>query len=179
MGKEEQWIPRHILVTDGSVGIGKEICQKLLVKGHNVVFTCDCEATAISAKKEFWASTGNPKVDYIVGSLDSVKNANIIASKIRKHMPSINTLVHNVNLWSTQMMESEDGLELTFMTNYMARYILNNELVPLMDQNRNSRIIFVTPESNVIEPDLNMTPFGKDFHWRKSFSKTMTCCIIC
>merc|ERR1712232_23823 len=75
-------------------------------------------------------------------------------------------------------MGSENGLELSFMVNYLAKCILNKELMPLLEKNGNSRVIFMVPKSNLSIPDLNKTPFGQDFHWSSTVSKTITCSIM-
>merc|ERR1712232_785234 len=180
--KEKQWKPHHILVTNSegknNMAISKEICEQLLLKGHSVTFTCYEEESAISMKKELHGATGNPNIRYIVGTLDSVKSVNAIIEKVRKQVPSLNTLIHHANLWSPQMVQNENGLELSFMVNYMARHILNTELMPLLNKNENSRIIFVSPELKLSLPDLNETPFGKDFSRSLTVSKTITCGIM-
>jgi NAD(P)-dependent dehydrogenase (short-subunit alcohol dehydrogenase family) len=173
--KEKQHVPRRILVTCGG-RIGKEICRQLLLKGHIVVFICDCEETALATKKELNSTTGNPKVDVIVGALDTVRSVKAVANEVRKKMPTLNTLIHTASLWSTQKIINDDGLELSFMVNYMARYVLSKELMPLLNNNGPAHVIFVSPESVApIEPDLNVTPYGHDFHFRSTFSKTITC----
>lgn len=180
--KEKQWKPHHILVTNtegrNNMEISKEISKQLLLKGHCVIFTWHDEQSAILMKKELHDATGNPNIRYIVGTLDSVKNVNAIIEKVRNEVPSLNTLIHNANLWSPKLIQNENGLEQSFMMNFMARHILNTELMPLLKKNENSRIIFVTPESKPSLPDVKETPFGKDFSRSLTVSKTITCGIM-
>jgi hypothetical protein len=61
------------------------------------------------------------------------------------------------------------------MINYLARYVLNKELMPLLHKNGPSRIVYVAPETTLMEPDLIDTPYGNDFHWRNTFLKTLAC----
>jgi NAD(P)-dependent dehydrogenase (short-subunit alcohol dehydrogenase family) len=173
---EKQYKSRHILVTEGIICAGKELIYQLLLKGHSVVFlTGESEEEAISAKKVVCSATGNPKLDYILGSLDSIAMVHDIVEKVRKKAPSINTLIHNACLWSTHRILNDDRLEMSFMINYLARYVLNKELMPLLDKNGPSRIVYVAPEITLMEPDLIDTPYGNDFHWRNTFLKTLSC----
>jgi len=91
----------------------------------------------------------------------------------------LNTLIHNAVLWATESNRNEDGLERSFMVNCMARQILTNELMPLLKQTDHSRILYFLPDNNstaiFYTPDLNATPFGKDFHWYRTFSRTAGC----
>jgi hypothetical protein len=139
-----------------------------------VVFIYGYENTAITIQKELQSDTGNPNIDYILGSLDSIENVVTIANEVRRRFPSINTVIHNKNIWPTKLVLNDDGLEYSFMVNYLAKVILNKELMPLLKQNESSQIIFMTPEYSLAEPDLNQTPVGKDFHWTRTFSKSIT-----
>lgn len=172
--KDERFLSRLVLVDGGTTGNGKEICRELLLKGHKVVFICGDENTAISVQKELQSDTGNSNIDYILGSLDSIENVKTIANEVRQSFPSINTVIHNQNIWPTKLVLNDDGLEYSFMVNYLAKVVLNQELIPLLKQNESSQIIFMIPECSFAEPDLNQTPIGKDFHWTRTFSKSIT-----
>ena len=56
--------------------------------------------------------------------------------------------------------------------------------MPLIRQNSpEPQIVFVLPEISfphnaAAGPDLNSTPFGRDFHWRKTFDRTVSCGIM-
>lgn len=171
--KDERFLSRLVLVDGSNIGYGKEICRELLLKGHKVVFIYGYESTAITIQKELQSDTGNSNVDYILGSFDSMENVKTIANEVRRRFPSINTVIHNKNIWPTKLVLNDDGLEYSFMVNYLAKVILNQELLPLLKQNESSQIIFMIPECSFVEPDLNQTPVGKDFHWTRTFSKSI------
>jgi len=185
----ERWSPHHVLVTTTGTGrnleIGKEICRRLLGKGHRVLLVCNSidgnhdESVVDSIQKELRSDTKNPHADCIVGRLETVKGAMALVAKIRKRLPLLNTLIHNAVLWATESNRNEDGLERSFMVNCMARQILTNGLMPLLKQTDHSRILYFLPDNNRTAifdtPNLNATPFGKDFHWYRTFSRTAGC----
>lgn len=175
---DQQHKSRHVLVTEGILGSGKELVHELLLKGHRVIFLTEkTEDQAIFAKKAMCKITRNQKLDYIVGSVDSVANVHHVVEMVRKQAPTINTLIHNACIWSTQRTLNDDGLEMSFMINYLARYILNKQLMPLLVENGPSRIVYIAPETTTtqMEPDVNDTPYGNEFHWRNTFLKTLAC----
>lgn len=191
----ERWSPHYVLVTTTGTGhnleTGKEICRRFLGKGHRVLLVCnissiynnrdELESVIDSIQKELRSDTNNPHVNCIVGSLETVKGTRALAAKIRKRLPLLNTLIHNAVLWATRSDRNEDGLERSFMVNCMARKILTNELMPLLNQNDDSRILYFLPDNSaatLYTPDLNATPFGNDFHWYRTISRTTGCSSI-
>eukprot|EP00980_Cylindrotheca_fusiformis_P010935 scaffold2499_cov125-Cylindrotheca_fusiformis.AAC.26 len=168
---------RRVLVTEGISGTGKELVSGLLLKGHSVFFLTEkSEDEANAAKKILCKTIGNPKLEFIVGDLDSIYKVRQVADMVRRDGPSLNTVIHNACLWPTKRILNDDGLEVSFMINYLARHILNSELMPLLEQNGPSRIVYVAPEiGEYTKPDLSDTPYGKDFHWRNTFLKTLAC----
>lgn len=141
----------------------------------------ELESVVDSIQKELRSDTNNPHVNCIVGSLETIKGTRALAAKIRKRLPLLNTLIHNAVLWATRSDRNEDGLERSFMVNCMARKILTNELMPLLNQNDDSRILYFLPDNSaatLYTPDLNATPFGNDFHWYRTIFRTAGCSSI-
>jgi NAD(P)-dependent dehydrogenase (short-subunit alcohol dehydrogenase family) len=57
----------------------------------------------------------------------------------------MNVLVHNAGLWPTTRIMTEDGLELAFCVNYLAQYILTQELASVLEKNGpDARIVFLS-----------------------------------
>lgn len=135
-----------MLVT-GNRGIGKAICEALLQKGHRIFFTCRSQDAGDAIVRELKESTKNHKVNYILGDLSSIGSTCALAQEISTKFPSMNVLIHNAGLWPTEKVITEDGLELSFCVNYLAPYILTEELGPIFERNasdESSRIIFVS-----------------------------------
>ena len=170
----EQYVLRTVVVTCGNSKSGKEICREMLIQGHSVVFCCDCsENDAIAMKNALFAATNNPNIAYILGDYDSIESVQEIAKELCRRF-NFDTLVHNLCVWPYNIKLTDDGLERSFMTNYMVGHILNTTIRSTLDRDSISHIIYTIPEILPIEKiDLNQTPFGKDFHWRKTVSKTV------
>jgi NAD(P)-dependent dehydrogenase (short-subunit alcohol dehydrogenase family) len=172
--------PKHVLVTGGNRGLGKAIVELLLRKGHNVVFQCRPGVEAEQIQEELIQSTGNSKLDYILGELNSLASVVDLAQRIRDMYPTLNVIVHNAGLWPTELVHTADGLELAFMVNYMAPYLLTRELQSLLEQNGTlhhpSRIVLVNAGIYVKgQADLSRTPYGHDFHPLLTYAHTKQC----
>lgn len=178
--KDFQYKFHNVLVTGGNRGIGKAICESLLKKGHRVAFTCRSQKDGEAALLELRETTKNNKVDFILGDLSSVKSAYALAQSIATKFPTMNVLVHNAGLWPTEKIMTPDGLELAFCVNYLAPYILTQELGPILEKNGpDSRIVFVSGKIYVKgNADISTTPFGKDFNRFKTYMHTKQCGVI-
>jgi len=175
---EVRFESRVILVTEGLVGIGKLLVMELLLKGHEIFFVCSSEGEAIATCAELREETGNPKLHFIDGEMDTIENVYKLAETVLDRIPQLNTLIHNASLWSLAHQTNENGLEVSFMVNYMAKHILNKQLSQLLCGNDKPRIIYVNPEAKWREPDLIDTPYGKNYSWLGSQSETIACSSI-
>lgn len=175
---EMRFESRVILVTNGLTGTGESLVLELLLKGHQVFFVSTSEVEAIKVSEQLRRESRNPNVGYIIGNLQTIADVSQLAESVRQKVPKLNTLVHNASLWPFHRQINDDGLEASFMVNYMARYILNKELRQVLESNGAPRIIYVNPETKWKEPDLINTPFGGNYSWFRSLSETVACSTI-
>ena len=177
--KEQRFRVHNVLVTGGNRGIGKAICKRILKQGHCVRFTCRDAVVAKAVAAELAQETGNDKIDFIVGTLNSVKDAFELVSNIEKRFPEVDRLILNAGMWPTEKVINVDGLEESFMVNYMAQYILCNELLPRLASNGPSRVVFVGAGLFAMgRADLDLTPTGKDFSRFRTYGNTKQCQVI-
>ncbi|KAL3936687.1 MAG: hypothetical protein SGBAC_008046 [Bacillariaceae sp.] len=173
--QELRFDSRVVLVTEGLVGTGKILALELLMKGHEVFFVASSEEEALKASEELRQESGNSKIGYIIGKLDTIHDVYQLAKTVQQQIPKLNTLVQNACIWPFSRQTNDDGLESSFMVNYMARCILNQELGKLLEESNTPCIIYVNPEAKWREPDLIDTPKGANYSWFKSISETIAC----
>jgi NAD(P)-dependent dehydrogenase (short-subunit alcohol dehydrogenase family) len=185
----EQYSPHSVLVTTTGRGhnlaIAKQICKSFLVKGHEVVLAGirhKEDTTLIPG--ELLIDTKNPSMRCIEGSLATIPGILALAESVARSTPGLNTLVHNANVWATELVRNEtDGLERSFCVNYMARSVLTNALMPVLQRNKDSRVIHLVPTNNadnaaMTPPCPTATPTGTDFSWWKQGSSGIACCEV-
>jgi NAD(P)-dependent dehydrogenase (short-subunit alcohol dehydrogenase family) len=125
-----EWKPRHVLVTGGDRGIGFAICANLFDQGHRVMLTCRSEETGSRVVQDLKQLTRHSKVGFITGNLSSLQGTRQLASLVLEIFPTVNVFINNVGIWPTKKELNENGLEMAFMVNYMAPYILCKSLIP-------------------------------------------------
>ena len=176
LSETEQAICRQVLITGGNRGIGKAIAHNVLNEGHRVLITVRSQETGMEAVKELQEATGNQKINFVVGDLSSVSGVIKLAATISVTFPGINVLVNNAGIWPTEKIINEDGLEMGFMVNYLAPYLLSQKLLPLLQKNRPSRIVLVNAGLYLLgRATTDKTPTGLDFHPIRTYASTKQC----
>ena len=165
-----------VIVTGGNRGIGKAIAEQLLKESHKVVITVRDLAQGEKVAKALTAATNNPNITAIQGDLSSIASCYQLANNLKKEHPDCDTLINNAGVWMAEKIINEDGLEQSFMVNYMAPYILSRELFPLLKKNSPARIVNVNAGLYIKgQLDIEKTPKGLDFHSIKTYANTKLC----
>lgn len=162
-----------IIITGGNRGIGKAIAQQLLAQNHKVVITARKEAEGNAVVAELKEETGNEEISFVQGDLSSIQTCRSLVDKIIATHPDIDVLINNAGVWMTEKQLNTDGLEMSFMVNYLAPYILSKGLTPILTKNKPARIVNVNAGLYVTGKLLfEKTPYGKDFHSMKTYANT-------
>jgi retinol dehydrogenase-14 len=153
------------VVTGANAGIGKEIAKGLARMGKPVVMVSRDPGRGETAAEEVRTETKGGAVELAVGSLDTVADAKRLAGTIRGRYPRIACLVNNAGVWMTRRILNADGLETTFMVNYLGPFILTNLLLPCLAAAAPARVVNVNAALYVYgRLDLERTPYGHDFN---------------
>lgn len=171
--------PFKILITGGNRGIGLAIAEQLLKEQYKVIITARDLPKGQSALNEVVERTGNSDIELIKGDLSTIKGCYELVNLIKAEYQDIDCLISNAGVWMTERKLNGDGLEISFMVNYVAPYILCNELLPILEKNQPSRIVNVNAGLYVKgKLDLSDTPVGNDFHSIKTYANTKLCNVL-
>ncbi|MFK7924177.1 MAG: SDR family NAD(P)-dependent oxidoreductase [Bacteroidia bacterium] len=165
-----------ILVTGGNRGIGRAIVAGLIAEGHSVVFSVRQQAQGQKCLHELKQEYPQAELDWIKGDFSSIASCYDFVERLQSTHPDINVLINNAGVWMTQKQLNVDGLEMSFMVNYLAPYILSTRLADMLCQNAPARIVNVNAGLYVKgKLYLAKTPYGKDFHKIKTYANTKLC----
>jgi len=170
---------KSILITGGNAGIGKAIAVELAKQKYHVVIVSRDAAKGSAALDEIKAASKKNTADMIIGDLSSIQSTKDLAHNIIKKFPDISILINNAGIWPTKLENNMDGLEMAFMVNHMAPFILCHMLLPQLIKNKPSRIINVNAELYPLgKVDIEKTPYGKDFGMTATYINTKLCNIF-
>lgn len=131
----------NILITGSTDGIGKLVGIKLAEQGHEVYLhgrNREKLATVVSEIKE---ETKNEKIEGFVADFSDLNAVKQIAQEIKQDLLKLDVLINNAGVYNSSKSQSNHGLDMRFAVNYLAPFILTNELIPLLKKAENPRII--------------------------------------
>jgi len=124
---------QDIVVTGGTDGIGKAAAIRLAKLGGCLLLIGRNPDKGEAAVAEIKRTSGNDAVVYLQGDLSLVKNVRHAAAQIRETFDRLDVLVHCAgNIFPRQRTLTADGLELSFAIQFMARFILTDQLLDLL-----------------------------------------------
>ena len=171
---ESPTLQRQIVLTGASSGIGKAAVRILAEQGAHVTLVCRDPAKGEAALRELGAHAAQCRV--VVGDLGSVAKVRALAKTLLDTCPRIDVLINNAGVWMTEKVINDDGLEMSFMVNHLAPFLLTWLLLDRLEQSRPARIVNVNSGlyiNGVL--DLAKTPKGDDFGKLKSYANSKFC----
>lgn len=88
-------------------------------------------------------------VEYILCDLSSQRQIRKTAGKIKeKAGNSIDALINDAGMVSSWFMTTEDGIEQQFAVNYLASFLLTHELMPLLNNSSQGRVVMMSSGSH-------------------------------
>lgn len=90
---------------------------------------------------EIQAITNNENIRGFVADFSDLNSVKKMAEQIKKDVPKIDILINNAGVFMSSQSHTEDGLDLRFVVNYLAQYVLTEELIPLLKKGTEPRMI--------------------------------------
>jgi retinol dehydrogenase 12 len=132
-----------VLITGASSGIGVETARGMALRGAHVLITGrDRERTGAVAER-LVDETRNPSIEPLIADFSSLHQVKRLADEVRAKTGRLDVLINNAGLWHQHRHQSLDGYEDTFAVNFLAPFLLTEELVPLMKSTGRARIVHV------------------------------------
>ncbi|KAK4701786.1 hypothetical protein P7C70_g4445, partial [Phenoliferia sp. Uapishka_3] len=135
---------RNVIVTGANSGIGLECARKLASFGANVTLACRDASRAKKAMDDLIASTSNTNIE--VMQLDVSNFASIRAFVAAWGSKPIDILLNNAGQPPARYLITEDGLEQSYVANFLSQVMLTELLLPFMAPN--CRVVMVSSITN-------------------------------
>ena len=125
-------IAKNALVTGGTDGIGKEIAFELARRGTIVLIVGRDPDKGKSAARELQERAANANVEFFPSDLTSMAEAAGLARFVAARWHQLHYLVHSAGFVRGKHVLTADGVESNFAVNYLSRFRLTLELLPLL-----------------------------------------------
>ncbi|MEM7226647.1 MAG: SDR family NAD(P)-dependent oxidoreductase [Pseudomonadota bacterium] len=125
-------MPKTILITGATDGIGLETARMLVSDGHQVLLHGRNPAKLAEVKKALSAlPDGGPVASY-VADLSRLDDVVSLAEVVAKNHSSLDVLINNAGVYKAADPITGDGLDVRFAVNTIAPYLLTQRLLALM-----------------------------------------------
>jgi len=127
--KEKQKMPKTILITGATDGIGLETAKMLVKAGHHVLVHGRNQAKLEKTTAEL---SRDGRVESYLADLSSMPEVETLANAVSSKHAKLDVLINNAGIYSTPEPVTPDGLDVRFVVNTVAPYLLTKRLLPLL-----------------------------------------------
>lgn len=121
-----------ILVTGSTDGIGLETAKMLADEGHHVLLHGRNSSKLEAAKNALSALKGGGHVESYVADLSRMADVEALAKAVAEKHATLDVLINNAGVFKTPDPVTPDGLDVRFVVNTLAPYLLTKRLLPLL-----------------------------------------------
>ena len=144
------------LVMGGTNGIGRASAIKLAQHGHDVIIVGRNAIVGAEVVKEI--EKAGRKAYFVQGDVSLMREVQRIAAEIHKITNKINVLLHCTDVAIKKRVDTAEGIELCFATNFLSRVLMNDLLLDLLKAGAPSRILHVATPGVDWKIDAKLVP---------------------
>jgi NAD(P)-dependent dehydrogenase (short-subunit alcohol dehydrogenase family) len=132
-------------VVTGAAGLGFESARTLARAGAQVIVASRNPAKGAEAVARIQGDTPLATVRFEAVDLGSLASVSAFAARLRGQIDALDLLVNNAGVMTPpRRMETADGFELQFGTNYLSHFALTGLLLPLLVNAGQARVVTVS-----------------------------------
>jgi NAD(P)-dependent dehydrogenase (short-subunit alcohol dehydrogenase family) len=148
---------KTVLITGATDGIGKQTAIKLAEMGARIIVHGRSRKRGEEVVKMIIEQTNNESVSYVNANLASLEQVKNLASAINRNYDKLDVLINNAGVFIRGQTFSYDGIETSFAVNHLAHFSLSLQLLPLLREAGQARIITVSSVAHTNSPKIDFT----------------------
>ena len=163
---------KNIIITGATDGIGLAAAKSIAKKGYHVSLVGRNPDKGKKALEAIIEYSGNDNLDFFECDLSLVANVKDLADRIKQKHSKIDVLLNNAGGANKTKQITSEGLEKTFATNQMNYFVLSTELLNILSESNDGRIVNVASNAHIgAEVDY------ENINSEKSFSAWTSYCV--
>ncbi|PLY15779.1 MAG: oxidoreductase [Sedimenticola sp.] len=123
---------KTILITGSTDGIGLEATSMLVSQGHNVLLHGRNPAKLEEVARTLSGRQNRGRVESYVCDLSQLSEVVVLANEVAERHTKLDVLINNAGVLKTSIPTTQEGLDVRFVVNAIAPYLLTKNLLPLM-----------------------------------------------
>ena len=132
------------LVTGANSGLGYETSKFLLAKGATIIMCCRDLSRGERAKQELLKFNFPGNIELFELDLSDLSKVRSSAQIIKNKFNSLDVLINNAGIMAPPKTLTKQDFEIQFGVNHLAHMLLTLELLPMLNEKKNSRVVTVT-----------------------------------
>lgn len=125
-------MPKTILVTGSTDGIGLAAAKQLIAMGHHVLLHGRNPDKLAQTQEALSSLPGAGRVTSYTADLSRLTDAAALARTVAERHDRLDVLVNNAGVFKSAQTRTRDGLDIRFAVNAIAPYLLTRRLLPLL-----------------------------------------------
>lgn len=154
-----------VLITGGTGGIGKETAIGLAKLGATVTVTGRDATRGREAVTAIKRASGNTQIELLLADLSTLAEVRHLARTFTEEHERLDVLINNAGGLYGQRQLTRDGLEATFVMNFLSPFLLTGELLPALQKAPRSRIVNVSGGFPVRRLDFTNLQGERKYGW--------------
>lgn len=127
-------MPKIILLTGATDGIGLETAKKLASMGHTLLLHGRNETKLNDVVKNLMELPETGIIESYICDLSNLNDVKSFAHQVMKRHQNIDVIINNAGIYKTANAITSDGYDIRFVVNTFAPYLLTQMLSPLLDK---------------------------------------------
>jgi NAD(P)-dependent dehydrogenase (short-subunit alcohol dehydrogenase family) len=145
-------MPKTILITGATDGIGLETAKILIAKGHTVLVHGRSPEKLETVERKLSAISDGGPVECCVADLSRMADVEALSQALAEKHTQLDVLINNAGVFSTADPITPDGLDVRFVVNTIAPYLLTKRLLPLIEPS--GRVVNLSSAAQApVDPD--------------------------
>ena len=136
------------LVTGATAGIGKVTATALAAQGSEVVITGRNQQKAEDTVQVIKAETGNEAIHYLLADYSDLQQVRDLAGAFNEQYSRLDVLVNNAGAFFNRRRPTPYGVEMTFVVNHLAPFLLTNLLLETLKSSAPARILNLSSDAH-------------------------------
>ncbi|WP_231743015.1 SDR family NAD(P)-dependent oxidoreductase [Winogradskyella endarachnes] len=132
---------KTILITGSTDGIGKLTALKLAKEGHQIYLHGRSEDKLNTVINELKEASKNQNIKGFVADFLNLNTVKQMTEQIKNELPSLDILINNAGVLKTPSNKTKDGLDIRMAVNYLAPFILTENIISVLEKGTNTRVV--------------------------------------